>query len=71
MRALRLSSHSSDEPGGDCPPMTGDFVILQDNFSAYVGLELEREKAAGKELILDSPKAYFASYFVFLNQSQS
>ena len=51
--------------------MTGDFVILQDNFSAYVGLELEREKAAGKELILDSPKAYFASYFVFLNQSQS
>lgn len=45
--------------------MIGDFVILQDIFSPYMGLELEREKAAGKELILDSPKAYFASYFVF------
>lgn len=57
-----------------CPPMIGDFVILKDNFSPYVGLELEREKAVGKELILDSPKAYFASYFflfVCLNQSQS
>ena len=49
-----------------CPPMIGDFVILKDNFSPYVGLELEREKAVGKELILDSPKAYFAIYFVCL-----
>ena len=33
--------------------------------------ELEREKAVGKELILDSPKAYFASYFVLFFKSVS
>lgn len=51
--------------------MIGDFVILKDNFSPYVGLELEREKAVSKELILDSPKAYFTSYFVLFFKSVS
>lgn len=56
---------------GGCPQMIGDFVILKDNFSPYVGLELEREKAVSKELILDSPKAYFTSYFVLFFKSVS
>lgn len=39
---------------------------MQGAFFYYVELEIEMEKAAGKELILDLIQAYFASYFALL-----
>lgn len=48
-----------------CPLTSGVFALIQDTVSHNVGLGVEIEKVAGKDLILDSPKKYFASYFVF------
>lgn len=46
-------------------PLTSGVFVLQDSVSVGTGLGVEMEKVAGKDLIWDSPKTYFASYFVF------
>lgn len=52
-----------------CPPVIGDFTIIRDAFPQYAELEIEMERVAGEELILDSPQTYFASDVVlFLKQ---
>lgn len=51
-----------------CPPMIGDFTIIRDASPQYAELEIEMERVAGEELILDSPQTYFASDVLFLKQ---
>lgn len=57
-------SFQSMRPVG-CPPMMGDFTIIWDTVPQFADLEIEMQKVAGEELMLNSPQTYFASNVLF------